>query len=448
MAKKLTKDEQELVLGLTKLLGKRLPVTQRKNAGGIASGLVHIRKDRLTPEDVNGVLSKYGAGESSLQAMEEAGVLVRVKTRLPDGTTTTSYILELPDDTAESQAQEAEATSGRQASDETPSAKSGADGGPADAGKSKSTAKSGTDTKALKRQDPRTLAKSGGVKAISSMNTIRKQSPEVTDVRVRIIGLDPRLWINGWLLSVPEAYVTYERELKALSQALDGRATLGDGTLSRRELSYQIFGDEKFLAIDSEGAKLLHCMGLTEMVCCRPQPKLGMQHHVPRWHARMRLVVSENLDPWTNMRDVMYRDGKKHILGERVHGVIFGDGHLANDAHKLPELVESLGADEVEILYWGDIDRAGLQILDKLTRTADGRFAVTPFVAAYQLMIRRAMERWPNPQDNEAAEQERVPVVGLELVEPLLKKKEAAYLRAVIEGDRRIPQEIVTRADL
>lgn len=162
----------------------------------------------------------------------------------------------------------------------------------------------------------------------------------------------------------------------------------------------------------------------------------------------MRLVVSENLDPWLNMRDAMYLEGRKRILGERVHGVIFGTGYLVNDPHKLPDLLDTLGADEIEVLYWGDIDRAGLAILSKLVEETAERFAVVPFAEAYHLMLERAMERFPDPLDNETTDQEAVPLVGLDLMEPLLRNSEMAYLRDVVENSRLIPQEILTRADL
>ncbi|OUO32108.1 hypothetical protein B5F85_07830 [Olsenella sp. An293] len=277
---------------------------------------------------------------------------------------------------------------------------------------------------------------------------MRKQTPELEDVRRKIIDLDPRLWINGWLLSTPDAYLLYERELRALSRELTGKKTLGDGRLSLRELSYRVFGDEKFLALESEGRKLLHLMGLSDVVSSRPQVKLELLHHIPRHHRHLRLVVSENLDPWVNMRNAMYLDGRKRLFGERVHGVVFGNGYLVDDPHKLPDLIASLGAEDVRVLYWGDIDRAGLSILAKLADMAEGRFNVEPFVAAYRLMLRRAMERFPDPLENEPTDQSSVPVRGLELLEGSLKKREASYLRSVIEHARLIPQEILTAEDL
>ena len=419
MAQKLTEQEHDAIVSLAKLLSRELPVQQRSVSGGIASGLVRLRKNPLGRDDVMGVLTKYGTGEPTLKALLDLHVLEREKggegyVLLAGGTP--------PKDTGEK--------------------------GVREKGAGEKNARPGDRSQAIARAErPRPPARRPA-RSLSGLDTVRKQTPELEDIRRKIIDLDPRLWINGWLLSTPDAYVRFERELRALDAALAESVSIGDGTLSTRELSYRLFGDEKFLALDSDGRKLLHLMGLSDAVATRPQTKLELMHHIPKHHRHLRLVVSENLDPWVNMRNAMFLEGRKRILDERVHGVVFGNGYIVDDPHKLPDLIASLGAEDVRVLYWGDIDRAGLSILAKLASLADGRFGVEPFVPAYRLMLRRAMRRFPDPLENEETDQGGVRIEGLELLESVLKPKEAAYLRAVVEGARLIPQEIVTAADL
>lgn len=420
MAQKLTEQEHDAIVSLAKLLSKELPVQQRSVSGGIASGLVRLRKNPLSREDVIGVLAKYGAGEPTLKDLLDLHVLEREKGG-------EGYVLLAGGAPAPS-----------------PSKRAGGAGEK----NARSDARPENKPQAIARAvRPKPPARRPA-RSLAGLDTVRKQTPELEDIRRKIIDLDPRLWINGWLLSTPEAYVRFERELRALDAALAGSASIGDGTLSTRELSYRLFGDEKFLALDSDGRKLLHLMGLSDAVVTLPQTKLELMHHIPKHHRHLRLVVSENLDPWVNMRNAMFLDGRKRILDERVHGVVFGNGYIVDDPHKLPDLIASLGAEDVRVLYWGDIDRAGLSILAKLASMADGRFEVEPFAPAYRLMLRRAMKRFPDPLENEETDQGGVRIEGLELLESVLKPKEAAYLRAVVEGARLIPQEIVTATDL
>lgn len=403
MAHRLTEQEHATVLELAKILSKQLPSQFRSVSGGIASGLVRLRKSPLDAADVTAVLHKYEADDAALETLLGTGVLQQ---------TEGGYLLCVPN------------------SDE----------------------RNGTvekdDSQALSRTErPRPPARRPA-RSLTGLDTVRKQTPELNEVRRQIIGLDPRLWINGWLLSTPDAFVRYERELRALDAALAGGATLGDGTLSLRELSYQLFGDEKFLGVESDGRKLLHLMGITDVVRTRPQVRLELLHHIPKHHRHPRLVVSENLDPWVNMRNALFLDGRKKIMGERVHGVVFGNGYLVDDPHKLPDLLDSLGAEDVSVLYWGDIDRAGLSILARLVELSRGRFSVEPFAPAYRRMLRRAMRRFPDPLENEETDQRGVRVEGLELLEPSLCDREMEYLRAVVENARLIPQEIITADDL
>ena len=75
MAHRLTEQEHDTVLTLAKILSRQLPSQFRSVAGGIASGLVRMRKSPLPAPDVAAVLKKYDADESALQALVDSGVL-------------------------------------------------------------------------------------------------------------------------------------------------------------------------------------------------------------------------------------------------------------------------------------------------------------------------------------------------------------------------------------
>lgn len=281
---------------------------------------------------------------------------------------------------------------------------------------------------------------------LSDVPYVRRGGETETALREEIVRLDPRLWMNGWLLSHPGAFKLYERELRGIDAALQKGELPGD--LTRRQLAYKMGGNEKFFEYGSDGFKLLRAMGADDLIHHRPMPKADMLYHVPRRRKSMKILVTENLDPWLDVRDLMYEDGRSLILGERIHGVVLGGGNPVIENNRISGLLEALGADTVEVLYWGDIDRAGLSLLQRLQVLLDGQYKVTPFMPAYRLMLERAMERYPNPDQNERTTQENVEVADYsELLEPLTEEQ-AAYFSSIIDNCGLIPQEILTKQDL
>lgn len=281
---------------------------------------------------------------------------------------------------------------------------------------------------------------------LSDVPYVRRGGETETALREEIVRLDPRLWMNGWLLSHPGAFKLYERELRGIDAALQKGELPGD--LTRRQLAYKMGGNEKFFEYGSDGFKLLRAMGADDLIHHRPMPKADMLYHVPRRRKSMKILVTENLDPWLDVRDLMYEDGRSLILGERIHGVVLGGGNPVIENNRISGLLEALGADTIEVLYWGDIDRAGLSLLQRLQVLLDGQYKVTPFMPAYRLMLERAMERYPNPDQNERTTQENVEVADYsELLEPLTEEQ-AAYFSSIIDNCGLIPQEILTKQDL
>ena len=281
---------------------------------------------------------------------------------------------------------------------------------------------------------------------LSEVPYVRRGGPAETEVRAKILELDQRFWMNGWLLSHPGAYTLFERQLTAINDALVNGALPGD--ITRRQLAYQMGGDEKFFEYGSDGHKLLRAMGMEDVIRHRPMPKPDLLYHAPRRRKHMRVLVTENLDPWLDVHDLMYEEGRTTILGERIHAVVLGGGTPILEHNRLALLLDTLGADSVEVLYWGDIDRAGIDIMVRLRDVLGERYPFAPFTPAYQLMIDKAQERYPDPADNEQTCQVNLGMPDMSLMCDGLTEEAAAYARSVVEGCRLIPQEILTRRDL
>ena len=326
---------------------------------------------------------------------------------------------------------------------------------PADAPAAEATAEPAADEQSNGRPGGRARVRGRGRRGLerrprgdnlSDVPYVRRGGESETALREQIVQLDPRLWMNGWLLSHPGAFTLYERELRGIDAALQEGELPGD--LTRRQLAYKMGGNEKFFEYGADGHKLLRAMGADDLIGHRLVPKADMLYHVPRRRKSMKILVTENLDPWLDVRDLMYEDGRSLILGERVHGVVLGGGNPVIENNRLSGLLETLGAETIEVLYWGDIDRAGLNLLQRLQAMLEGRYKVTPFMPAYRLMLERAMERYPDPDQNERTTQDNVEVQDFSSMLEGLSGEQAAYFSSIIQKCGLIPQEILTKQDL
>ena len=326
---------------------------------------------------------------------------------------------------------------------------------PADAPAAEATAEPAADEQSNGRSGGRARVRGRGRRGLerrsrgdnlSDVPYVRRGGESETALREQIVQLDPRLWMNGWLLSHPGAFTLYEHELRGIDAALQEGELPGD--LTRRQLAYKMGGNEKFFEYGADGHKLLRAMGADDLIGHRLVPKADMLYHVPRRRKSMKILVTENLDPWLDVRDLMYEDGRSLILGERVHGVVLGGGNPVIENNRLSGLLETLGAETIEVLYWGDIDRAGLNLLQRLQAMLEGRYKVTPFMPAYRLMLERAMERYPDPDQNERTTQDNVEVQDFSSMLEGLSDEQAAYFSAIIQKCGLIPQEILTKQDL
>ena len=326
---------------------------------------------------------------------------------------------------------------------------------PADALAAEATAEPAADEQSNGRSGGRARVRGRGRRGLerrsrgdnlSDVPYVRRGGESETALREQIVQLDHRLWMNGWLLSHPGAFTLYERELRGIDAALQEGELPGD--LTRRQLAYKMGGNEKFFEYGADGHKLLRAMGADDLIGHRLVPKADMLYHVPRRRKSMKILVTENLDPWLDVRDLMYEDGRSLILGERVHGVVLGGGNPVIENNRLSGLLETLGAETIEVLYWGDIDRAGLNLLQRLQAMLEGRYKVTPFMPAYRLMLERAMERYPDPDQNERTTQDNVEVQDFSSMLEGLSDEQAAYFSSIIQKCGLIPQEILTKQDL
>lgn len=269
-------------------------------------------------------------------------------------------------------------------------------------------------------------------------------------LREQVCSMDARIWKNNWLLNRPEAMERFLPALKIIDRELREHDAVGSIGVSRRELSYRLFGNEKALAADKDVKAMLKGTGLSHFLRYRIDGSVNLEHFVPRRHERMSILISENLDPYHSVRAQLFEHGSRRILGQRIDGVVYAQGS-ALDAKMgdLLNLQESLGAKDVQFLYWGDLDRAGMTQLQRIMSCAkEFGVCIRPFGAAYRKMIQLAQERFPLASSNEPTPQASFDSAGTDIIASCLSSQELSYAAQVLAANRRVPQESLTITEL
>lgn len=275
-------------------------------------------------------------------------------------------------------------------------------------------------------------------------------SPKLPQLRERLCSMDKRIWQNKWLLNRPASMERFLPALELIDRELRAHDAIGSADISRRELSYRLFGSEKAIAGDKDVKAMLKGTGLDRFLRYRIDASVNLEHFVPRRHERMSILVSENLDPYHSVRAQLFEHGSRRILGRRIDGAVYAQG-AALDAKMgdLLNLQESFGAKGVEFLYWGDLDRAGMLELQRLTETArEFGVQIRPFGAAYRKMVQLAQQRFPIASMNESTVQVSIYNARTDLIAAYLSESELNYAAQVLAANRRVPQESLTTNEL
>ena len=203
-------------------------------------------------------------------------------------------------------------------------------------------------------------------------------------------GLHPQIQV-GYYRKNLEVYEREREKVLLLSSFLTYHRESLQVAISKGERSFEIFGEEKYLA--GEGNTLLrHCgmdvqdVNVYETV--EPFAYYAHERSVPQ-----KLLILENKDPFFSMRRHLLAGGGR-ILGEEISTLIYGGGKRALSSFKAFEVsAEPYMLDSGNTyLYFGDLDYEGISIYEELKEVIAPR-VLLPFTAAYEAMLRKTEGR-------------------------------------------------------
>lgn len=252
--------------------------------------------------------------------------------------------------------------------------------------------------------------------------------------------LHPLLQSNGYLQSRAKEYKKYRFLLRKLDCYLFYRRE-NEISISRKERSFEIFGEEKALD-DKAFCALLESIGITaDTLAFYDTPEYCFNDYIPDRKDRMTLLICENKDIWFNIRRMMFENNATNIFDTHIDGVVYGCGNKVSGMRALTTYTDFIGS-EVKYLYWGDIDRAGLNIYLSAVR-ANPDIDISLFVPAYEEMLRLAQTK-TIPDSND----DRNRIEDYSQIFDLFDQNLRTLFEQSIQNNKRIPQEIITYAFL
>ena len=247
--------------------------------------------------------------------------------------------------------------------------------------------------------------------------------------------LHPLINKTGYLQSKPSLYLKYKSQIEKLNKYLFKNHSLVP--ISKKERSFEIFDEEKQLD-DKAFYNLLNRLELTpEVLCYYETPEYCFNDYIPEKKEEMTLLICENKDIWFNIRRRMYEDSANSIFGIHIDGVVYGCGNKVSKKNALSEYTNFMKADKIDYLYWGDIDRAGLNIYISLIKN-NPNINIQLFVPAYEKMMLLAKKRnIPNSEDH------REHIAEYEPIYQQFSEESKKLLNEYIKNNKRVPQEII-----
>ena len=253
--------------------------------------------------------------------------------------------------------------------------------------------------------------------------------------------LHPMLQANGWLITHQLEYNKYTSQLNQINAYLFSCKS-NDEPISRKERSFSIFSEEKML--DDGGIRaLLSQLDLDEQkLAFYDTPEYCLNDFIPERKDNMTLLICENKDIWFNVRRLMFEDDKRNFFGTTIEGVVLGSGNRVCEKKCLSTYTDFLKAKKVNYLYWGDIDREGLDIYLRLKRD-NPELLIELFMPGYEMMLSLSKAtKLPNSLDHREHKN------TYEEIYSLFEIDKADLLREYINQNKRLPQEIISYAIL
>ena len=155
-------------------------------------------------------------------------------------------------------------------------------------------------------------------------------------------------------------------------------------------------------------------------------------------HGDGTIIVSENAGPYNHLRRIARsQDAAVRAFGFTPSAVVFGAGNSVTRPGYIEDVLEQARLPHgSRLLYWGDLDRAGIGMLCHVV--SSNASLASAWAAPYHMMLEAARRR--EPRDSLDG---RGIIPDLTPLEEVLAPADMALTRRLLERGSLIPQEAV-----
>lgn len=248
-----------------------------------------------------------------------------------------------------------------------------------------------------------------------------------------LFSLSPALK-NDYYLNHLKQYELDREAIFKLSDFFQSQRSCLQLPTSLNERSFQIWQQEKFLA--QEGQRLLKNVGLTLDDLNIYETAEPLAYYSVSKETPQNILIIENKDTFYSLRKYMI-EGHQQILGFPMKTLIYAGGKkgIKGFQHFEASVEPYLLHQANRFYYFGDLDYEGILIFEKLR----DHFYCEPFVLAYEAMLKKSVSlQLPKTKEKQ---NRHISEMFFNYFE------DCTLMKAILESDRYIPQEILTMQD-
>ena len=248
-----------------------------------------------------------------------------------------------------------------------------------------------------------------------------------------LFSLSPALK-NDYYLNHLKQYELDREAIFKLSDFFQSQRACLQLPTSLNERSFQIWQQEKFLA--QEGQRLLKNVGLTLDDLNIYETAEPLAYYSVSKETPQNILIIENKDTFYSLRKYMI-EGHQQILGFPMKTLIYAGGKkgIKGFQHFEASVEPYLLHQANRFYYFGDLDYEGILIFEKLR----DHFYCEPFVLAYEAMLKKSVSlQLPKTKEKQ---NRHISEMFFNYFE------DCTLMKAILESDRYIPQEILTMQD-